>query len=371
MIRDWNVKVAVCHDRLMERSGGERVALVLAKAFNADLFTAKYVPEKTFEWSRTLRVKEVGLSLEAPISQLSTIIWMRDAIKFSRLKELKNYDLLITSGQLAHFASVQNSNNIWYCHTPNRALYDLQKEVRARLSPFWRPALDIWVKFWKPHDQRSVKHVRKIVVNSKNTRNRVRKFYSRDAEIVYPPTNISKFHHRHSEGYWLSVQRVEPEKRVEIQLKVFEKLPKEKLVLVGKGRHVRAYQRKISRWIERLPNVEWREEASDKELIELYSKCKAVIQTPLEEDFGFVPVEAMASGKPCIAVDEGGFRESIIHGKTGLLVKKPYVENFVKSLKNFHRYKFDPKTCIRRAKLFSEEEFVKKMKSIAEESLED
>lgn len=358
------MKVAVCHDRLMERSGGERVALVLAKAFDADLFTAKYVKENTFEWGRKLRVKEVGFSLEAPISQFSTAIWMLDAIKFSQLKELKKYDLLITSGQLAHFASVQNPNNVWYCHTPNRALYDLHDEVRSRLGSLWKPAFDVWTKFWTPQDQKSVKHVRRIVVNSKNVRNRVRRFYKRDAEIVYPPVDIKKFRHNTPEDYWLSVQRIEPEKRLEIQLKVFERLPDEKLVIVGKGRHGRTYQKKVSRWIERLPNVKWIKEASDKELVELYSRCKGVIQTPLEEDFGFVPVEAMASGKPCIAVNEGGFRESIIHGKTGLLVKKPYVENFVKSLKNFHRYKFDHKMCIRHAKMFSEEEFVKNMKSI-------
>lgn len=359
------MRVAVCHDRLMERSGGERVALTLAKAFSADFFTAKYVPEKTFEWSKKLHVKEVGHSIEPPISQLSTIIWMLDAINFSQLKELKNYDLLITSGQLAHFASIQNPNNIWYCHTPNRALYDLRGEVRSRLSPLWRPAFDVWVKFWNPQDQRSVRHIHRIIVNSKNVRGRVRKFYNRDAEIVYPPVDIEKFRYRPAEDYWLSVQRIEPEKRVEIQLKVFERLQEEKLVIVGKGRHGRAYQKKISRWIERLPNVEWRKEVSDKELRKLYARCKAVIQTPLEEDFGFVPVEGMASGKSCIAVDEGGFRESIIHGKTGLLIKKPYVNNFIKTIKGFEKYDFDPKLCIRRAKDFSEEEFIRKMKKLA------
>lgn len=361
------MNVAVCHDRLMERSGGERLALVLAKAFNADFFTTKYVPKKTFEWSRKVRVKEIARSVEPPISQLSTLVWMLDAIKFSQLEELRDYDLLFTSGQLAHFASIQNQNNVWYCHTPNRALYDLREEVRSRLSSVWRPTFDIWVKFWRPHDQMSVRHVRKIVVNSENTRNRVKRFYNRDAKIIYPPTDISKFRHRPSEGYWLSVQRIEPEKRVEVQLEAFEKLPKEKLVLVGKGRHGRGYQRKISRWIKRMPNVEWKEEVEDDELRELYSRCKGVIQTPLDEDFGFIPVEAMASGKPCVAVDEGGFRETIVHGKTGLLVKKPYVANFRKAIKNFEKYSFDPKVCMNRAKNFSEEEFIRKMKKLVVE----
>jgi len=75
----------------------------------------------------------------------------------------------------------------------------------------------------------------------------------------------------------------------------------------------------------------------------------------------------MASGKPCVAVNEGGFRESIIHGKTGLLISKPYVKNFVSAIKNFDRYEFDPKECRKRAKLFSEENFIKRMKKVIKE----
>lgn len=355
----------MCHDKLMGRSGGERVALILAKAFDADLFVTKYIPEKTFEWSKRIRVREIASLPEPPISRLFTLVWMYGAIKFSQLEELAGYDLLITSGVLAHFASKQNPNNIWYCHTPNRALYDLNKEIRSRLSSFWKPAFDLWTRFWTPRDQKSVKHVRKIVVNSQNVRKRVRKFYNRDAPVIYPPVDTKKFYHKPAEDYWFSVQRIEPEKRVEIQLKIFEKLPKEKLVMVGEARYRKGYREKISRWIERLPNVEWREEVNDRQLRELYARCKGVIQTPLNEDFGLIPIEAMASGKPCIAVDEGGFRESIIHGKTGLLIKKPYMRNFIRAIKGFEKRDFDPKLCVKRAKEFSEVEFIRKLKKVA------
>jgi len=358
------MKIALVHDRLTGLGGSERVALTLAETFKAEVYTAKYDLKKTYPEFRNFQIYEVNPVPDFSAPQTRPLAWMLDAINFLKLGKLKEYDYIITSGQFAHFASVQNPNNIWYCHTPNRAIYELREKVRLRLSAVWKPTFDLWVKFWKPCDQNSIKHVHKIVVNSENTRNRVKKFYNRSADVVYPPVDIKKFYNKPSENYWLSVQRIEPEKRIEIQLEVFKKLSDENLVIIGKSEYEGTYQEKINNLIEQLPNVTWKKETSDRELVEFYSKCKGVIQTAHDEDFGLVPVEAMASGKPCIAVDEGGFRETIIHGKTGLLIKKPYVKNFVNIIKNFKKYEFDPKLCKKRAQDFSKEKFIKKIKNL-------
>lgn len=359
------MRTAVVHDRLTGFGGAERVALVLGRAFKADVFTAKYAPDRTYPEFRNIKIREVNPVPDLPVSQVHPLVRMLDAIKFSNMKELRGYDLLFTSGEWAHFASRNNPHDIWYCYSPNRALYDLRKKIRSRYNPFWRVVFDRWTSYWVPRDQKAVKHVCKIVTLSQHVARRIRKFYRRDAEIVYPPVQVNKFHHKSPEGYYLSIQRLTPEKRVDLQLEIFERLPAKKLIIVGKAEFDTKYQKRISHWIERLPNIEWRKKVSDKELRELYARCSAVIQTPLDEDFGLISVEGMASGKPCIAVDEGGFRESIIHGKTGLLIKKPYVDNFIKTIKGFEKYDFDPKLCIRRAKDFSEEEFIRKMKKLA------
>lgn len=358
------MRTAVVHDRLTGFGGAERVALILGKVFNADVYTAKYAPDRTYPEFRNLKIREVNPVPDLPISQVHPLVRMLDAIKFSNMKELGRYDLLFASGEWAHFASGNNPNNLWYCYSPNRALYDLRKKIRSRYNPFWRIVFDCWMSYWVPRDQKAVKRVRKIVTLSQHVARRIKKFYRRDAEIVYPPVQIDKFHHGPQEGYYLSVQRLVPEKKVDLQLKIFERLPTEKLIIVGKAGYKTEYQKRISRWIERLPNVEWRSEVSDKELRDLYARCKAAIQTPLDEDFGLIAVEAMASGKPCIAVDEGGFRESIIDGKTGLLIKKPYAKNFIKAIREFENYGFDPKLCIKHAKNFSEEEFIRKIKKL-------
>lgn len=363
------MRTAVVHDRLTGLGGAERVALALGKAFNADVFTAKYAPDKTYPEFQNIKIREINPVPYLPASQMQPLVRMLDAIKFSNMKELRGYDLLFTSGEWAHFASRNNPRDIWYCYSPNRALYDLRKKIRSRYNPFWRFVFDRWTSYWVPRDQKAVKHVCKITTLSQHVAWRIKKFYKRDAEIVYPPVRIDKFHHRPAEGYYLSVQRLMPEKRVDLQLKIFEHLPAERLVIVGEAEYATEYQKRINRWIEQLPNIEWRSKVDDKELRDLYARCKAVIQTPLDEDFGLIAVEAMASGKPCIAVDEGGFRESIIHGETGLLVKRPYVRNFINAIKNFEKYDFNPKVCLTQARDFSEKEFVKKIRKLAAEML--
>ena len=265
--------------------------------------------------------------------------------------------------------SKRNPNNVWYCHSPNRGLYDLRKRIAGRYNPFWRAVYRCWADFWTHFDQKHVGYVKKIVANSQNVAKRVRTYYGRSAEVIHPPVSINKFYHKPSEDYYLSVQRLMPEKRVDLQLRIFERLPNEKLVIVGKAEYGTEYQEKIGRWISRLSNVEWRERVSDEELTELYARCKAAVQTAVDEDFGYAPVEAMASGKPCIAVNEGGFRESIIHEKTGLLVNEPYLENFTEAIKNFDNYVFDPKLCRKRARDFSEGKFTRKIRKVVDSIL--
>ena len=139
--------------------------------------------------------------------------------------------------------------------------------------------------------------------------------------MIYPPIETSRFSYRKNGDYWLSVNRLITHKRVDIQLKAFAKMPDEKLIIVGwyeKSKHFQEY----AGYLEGLKpdNVEIRNWVSQKELLNLYSNCKGFITTSKNEDFGMTPVEAMASDKPVIPPNEGGYRESIIDGVTGSLI---------------------------------------------------
>lgn len=154
---------------------------------------------------------------------------------------------------------------------------------------------------------------------------RVKMYFHRDAEVIYPPVETTKFTCNEYGDFWLSVNRLYPEKRVELQIDAFREMPEEKLIIVGgysEGDHAKSYAKNI---IKNLPdNVKLRGEVSELELLDLYSRCKGLICTAMDEDFGMTPVEAMASGKPVVAVNEGGFKETVTEKKQVFLYMRMF-----------------------------------------------
>ncbi len=370
------MKLAVVHNVLNVRGGAERVMLVLARAFRADFFTLIYEPEKTFEEARGLRIVELTKGFRMPENRafhpwIYPLFDLFGMMKFLTL-DLQDYDLTITSGKLGLFA--RGKRTIHYSHTPTRVLYDLRPRILEYLERTHglkaRLLAAAWFEVWRRLDRWAAQRPDVMVANSKLVRERIKKYYGRDSVLIYPPVEIKKFREGEAEDYFLAVQRISPEKRIEVLLEVFRRLPQQKLVLVGDYVD-EDYKFRISRMMEGLENVTWYRNVSDRELADLYSHCRAVLQTSENVDFGMVPVEAMASGKPVIAVDEGGFRETVVDGETGLLVGKPYVENFVKVLESFDSFKFSPTACRRRAENFSEERFIERMRALVKRVLEN
>ncbi|MEM3335907.1 MAG: glycosyltransferase [Candidatus Aenigmatarchaeota archaeon] len=356
------MKIAIVHDYLFTKGGAERVVLALAKNFKASIYTTTYIPEKTYPEFKKLKVfSHPTRFLKPPLLQTEALL------KFRKM-DLSEYDVIISSGNWAKHVGIKEENHpqIHYEYTPVRAFYDLYDIIKKRMSFFQRQAFKLWAYYTKKLDGEATKRIDEIVTLSFNVKQRIKKYYNREAIVVYPPVNVKKFKWKNSGEYFLSVQRIEPEKRIEIQIQAFKNIPNEKLLVVGSLVNIDYfnYLKKIAP-----KNVKFLCEVSDNNLISLYANCKAVIQTSINEDFGLIPVEAMASGKPCLAVNEGGFKETIIHGKTGLLINPPYVENFVKVIKDFNKYNFDPKICKKRAKLFSEENFIKNMKKVIDQTL--
>ena len=139
-------------------------------------------------------------------------------------------------------------------------------------------------------------------------------------------------------------------------------MPDKKLIVVGSVHETKkSYFDKLKKSAK--SNIKFITNITNKDLIKLYSHAECVIQTSSNEDFGLVPIEAMASGKPCIAVNEGGFRETI-NKKTGILINEPYVDNLVKAVENFEANKFNKTDLLNRAKVFSDEIFIEKIRKI-------
>ncbi|WP_305066739.1 glycosyltransferase [Methanoculleus sp.] len=307
------MKIAIFHDYFGAIGGGERVVLALAKILDADVITTD--TDAAAKLDGGVRVTSLGSTVKLPpFKQISA------TRKFASADFSDDYDFFIFTGNWSHHAARRHHPNLWYCYTPVRAFYDLYGTFLSRQGFFSRQAFRAWVAFSRRQDQRSVSRVDNIVTISENVRQRIRTCYGRDAEVVYPPVDVSRYRCREYGDFWLSVNRLYPEKRIELQIEAFRSMPDERLVIVGgyaAGDHAGRY---ATRLMEALPeNVEVRGEVSEEELIDLYARCRGHVCTALDEDFGLTPVEAMAAGKPVVAVNEGGFRETVT-ADTGMLV---------------------------------------------------
>ncbi|MDI6916161.1 MAG: glycosyltransferase [Thermoplasmatales archaeon] len=357
-----NKKIAIFHDYFTAIGGGEKLMLTLAKGIKADVISTDIDKERIRKAGfDDVNVIEIGKNPPIPgLKQVYT------TSKFLTCDFSDKYDFFIFSGNWAHYASFHHHPNLYYCHTPVRAFYDLRENIIKDQKGLKKIFFRIWTWGHAKLDKLSMKYMDKIVVNSKNVQERVRKFYCKNSEIVHPSIPTSNYYFGRIGDFWLSVNRLYPHKRIELQLEIFRKLPDEKLKIVGwygKGDEAEKYVNKL-----RIPkNVELLGEIDEKELTKLYAECKGHITTAQDEDFGMTPLEAMASGKITLAANEGGYRETIMDGKTGWLLPAN-VDAFVNKIKKIGINELEKMKdeCINRAKKFDEKKFMEKMSSLIE-----
>ncbi len=357
MEKDLNL--LVFHDSFDVFGGGERVAATIAKAFDAPLVTTNVDPEI---------VQELGVDLDniydlGRISDRAPLGPIKSSLAFRRAR-FEGFDSYVISGFWSLYAAYKHKPTLFYCHTPRRDFYDLKAYSIAR-QPNAIKKLVAWSWFtchgW--FDKRAISQVNNIVTNSENTKKRIKKYYSRESQVIYPPVATTRYYTKNYEDFWLSVNRLYPEKRVDLQIEAFRRLEDETLIVAGgfstRDKSLLNYHKRFAD----LPgNVKIIGRIKDKELLDLYARCKGVVYTPIDEDFGLVPVEAQASGKAVVGVDEGGLKETVAHGKTGLLVR-PTVESLQKAILSVSE---DParfkQACKKNASRFNETVFIDRMR---------
>lgn len=357
-----SMRLAILHDHLRFIGGGERVALLLANALDADV----YVTDRNPDLARKAglpeaRVTEIGRVPRMPLWRQS-----RQKALFEGAR-IPGYDGYILSGNWAVFAAARHRPNLWYCYTPVRVFYDLREPFLAGLSPWSRWAARRWIARVRPEYEAVATSVDRIVVLSRNVQDRVRRYLGREAEIAYPPVDVSRYRFHRVGDFWLSVNRLSHEKRLGLQVDAFRRLPDERLVVVG-GPQMGVDAQRLVRSLDPPPNVTFVGEVDEPRLLELYATCRGLIATSIEEDFGLTPVEAMASGKAVVAVDEGGYRESIVPGETGWLVP-PAAADLAEAIQGIDpdRLTSMRAACRERAEAFDVSRFVARMRGFIEE----
>ncbi|WP_175265839.1 glycosyltransferase [Methanothrix thermoacetophila] len=355
------MRVAIFLDYIGAIGGGERVALMLGRALGADIITTDLNPELVDRLGYgDVTIKRLGDTIKLPpLKQISA------SLLFGMCDVSDGYDFFIFSGNWSHYAARKHHPNMWYCYTPVRAFYDLRESMISRQPGYFRRLVtSSWIRCHSWFDQRSVRNLDRIVAISETVRQRIEKYHKRSADVIYPPVDTGRFRFRTYGDFWLSVNRIYPEKRIDLQFDVFRKLPDERLVVVGgyaKGDHAESYYRRL---VKKIPdNVKMLGTVSEDELVDLYARCKGLVCTAMDEDFGLTPVEAMASGKPVVAVREGGYVETVVDGVTGELVAADRDE-LIAAIKNIssnpERYR---DACLARAREFDMGVFLEKFRS--------
>lgn len=358
------MKIAIFHDFIGTIGGGEKLVLTLAEDLKADIITT----DMNIEAIKNMEFENINIISLGDTIKLSLLKQISASIKFALCNFSDKYDFFIFSGNWAYFAAKKHKPNLLYCHTPVRGFYDTYELTLQRQNILLKPFFIMWVSLHRPISEYYMSHVENIVTNSRNTLSKINKYLKRNAEVIYPPIDISKYHFKKFGDFWLSVNRLYPEKRIELQIEAFRLMPEEKLIIIGdyaKGDHIAKYVEKL---MKNLPkNVEIIRAIPEKELINLYENCKGLITTAINEDFGMTPVEAMAAGKPVIAVKEG-YLETIIENETGILIE-PKINNIINAAKFISNSEIGKYRgfCEERAKKFDRSIFIKRMKKYINE----
>lgn len=336
------IALLTCRDFIIP-GGAERLEIDIARALDATIVCLSVDSHFFQVYPISQEVHFHQLMRKLPYEPLKQLLGMN----LFRNVSLP-YEFFIVMDDMALRYLVHKVFHVYYMHTPRRVFYDMYYPSINELSGIKKPFMISILNLFRFLDQRFVKkYVTNIACNSHNTRNRIWKTYQRDAKVLYPPVHLNEYHNSEYGDFWLSVTRVDKWKRIELQIETFRLLPSKKLIVAGK-----IYPR-YEKIVNSAPkNVIFLNTVSDERLFQLYSTCRGFITTAIDEDFGITPLEAMASGKPVVAVKEGGYLETVVDGMTGLLVG-PEPEEIASAIRKIDENPEEyASNCVHRAELF-------------------
>ena len=322
------MKLLITHHNLNERGGAEKVLLKIAQRYDATIYTMGYDKEGTFEEFKHLDVQVIkGKRFLGDILPQRVSNALYYGYNFYNLKIHDDYDVINPHSSPSEWVRNRNPKALWYCHTPPRELYD-PTVAKLRKKSIGESLLYNGLSgIYRRIEKNIVRKIEAIATNSENTRARIKTYLGGNASVINPAVDLKEFHDNGNEKYFLYPSRISEQKRQDYVIKAFQRFSKEnkrayKLVIAG-GLSKR--YRDFGGYFEKLKkmdtgNVLFKLNPTDSELRGLYSRCTAVLFSAINEDFGIVPLEGMASSKPVVSVNEGGPKETILNGKTGFLV---------------------------------------------------
>ena len=354
-------KVALVHDSLVQIGGAEKVLKILADMFpDAPIYTSIYNKEKFQSIFPHSRIRTSSLQ-EKPNWIKKRYKWLLPLLP-SAFEEFdfSEFDLVISSSSsfAKGIVTPSHTTHINYCHTPTRFLWDsfhsyLKNQRLNPITKFFVKRLLHKTRIW---DRAAAERVEYFIANSKNVSYRIHKYYRKDSKVIYPPIDVESMEAKDSHAnFFLIVSRLEKYKNIDTAIKAFNQIPTRKLIIIGDGSEKKKLEKIAGK------NIQFLGHKSDEVVKEYYQNCRAFIATANDEDFGITPLEAMAAGKPVLALKSGGYKETVIPGLTGEFYTENDAKNLLENLIKILEKKYDTESIRKHAEKFSIEVFKKNM----------
>ena len=361
------MKTALVHDWLTGMRGGEKCLEVFCELFpDADLYTLVFDPHSVSPSIRRMNVKTSWID-RLPAAKKHFRYLLPSFPRAIESFELADYDLILSSSHcVAKGVFPGGALHISYVHSPMRYVWDMHDAYFGKGAPWAaRAGMALCRGYLQRWDVRSAERVHCFIANSNHIAGKIRKIYAREAQVIYPPVDMDKFHiSAHRETFYLIVSALVPYKRIDLAIAAFNQL-KLPLKVIGEGPLRNSLEKQAG------SNIEFAGWVDDLSLAGLYADCEALI-FPGEEDFGIVPLEAQASGRPVIAYAKGGVTESVIglddHRRsgakpTGIFFSEATPMSLIEAVRRYQAIKrlFEPAALRRHASEFSRALFKTRM----------
>lgn len=357
------MKIAIVHDFLNQMGGAEHVLKIFREIYpEAPIYTTIYVPSAVCPSFKTADIR-TSFMQKLPMIKKHFRRYLPLYQYAIELFDLSEFDVVLSSS--SSFAkgviTQPHTCHICYCYTPMRFVWNyhtyIEQEPFSRLTKIVLPYIIHRLRRW---DEITANRVDFYIAISEEVRRRIRKYYRREATVIHPPIDASRFKVSvQDDGYFVVLSRLLPYKRIDIAIEAFNRL-KLPLKIIGDGRDLERLKKMAG------PTVEFLGRIPDDEMYKCLSACRALIFPGLE-DFGLAPVEAMACGKPVIAFAGGGALETVNDGVTGVFFYEQTPEAVAEAVSRFDPDRFDPYEIRKHAELFDVSVFKKQISTFVRE----
>jgi glycosyltransferase involved in cell wall biosynthesis len=354
------MKVAIVHYWLVGMRGGEKVVEALCEMYpQADIFTHVYVPEMVSDKIRQHRIIPTFINGLPRAARMYKTYLPLMPLALEQL-DLRDYDLVISSesGPSKGIIPPPEALHVCYCHTPMRYIWNMYHDYRSgagRVTRLLMPPLSHYLRMW---DVTTAARIDSFVANSTTVAGRINRYYGANSVVIHPPVDTAAFSIASPAelgDYYLMAGELVSYKRPDLAVRAFNEM-KLKLIVIGGGEMLDEVRRLAG------PTVTIMGSQPFEVLKQHYARCRALI-FPGEEDFGMVPVEAMASGRPVVAFGRGGATETVVEGSSGVFFAEQTVKAIISAVKRLGALEIDPVKIAAHAGQFGREQFFQKMRT--------